>query len=152
MSARRYVLVYQDGTRQHITRENRDALLCANRIKQIGVRQYKSNFPISRIKTSHFDPVHVSNLRCKARCHAELRASRMAQAKGFHTFEQWIARVEFYGWRCRYCGIALNHSTLTKDHQIAISKGGSDWASNLVPACKSCNSWKHDRLVRVFGA
>lgn len=73
---------------------------------------------------------------------AKVRRARMAGAKGNHTYSQWMMRVAFFGWKCRYCGAGLSSVTLTKDHQIPISRGGSEWPSNLVPACRSCNSAK----------
>lgn len=81
---------------------------------------------------------------------ADRRDQREANADGFHTPEQWLARVVFFGWRCKYCGIQLQEETLTKDHQIALVNGGSEWASNLVPSCKPCNSWKGARRIKVL--
>ncbi len=69
---------------------------------------------------------------------------------GSHTVEQWLARVRFYGWRCVYCGKKLDQKTLTKDHRIPLSKGGSEFASNLVPACRQCNSKKHVKHPKNF--
>jgi 5-methylcytosine-specific restriction endonuclease McrA len=71
------------------------------------------------------------------------RRKRVAGAAGHHTIEQWMARVAYYGWRCRWCRKELTLATLTMDHVIPIAKGGTDWASNLVPACGSCNSRKY---------
>jgi 5-methylcytosine-specific restriction endonuclease McrA len=73
------------------------------------------------------------------------RAQKIA-ARGSHSFEQWITVVRAHSWRCFYCGKKLNRKTLTKDHRIPLSKGGTDFAGNLVPACKACNSGKADRL------
>jgi 5-methylcytosine-specific restriction endonuclease McrA len=39
---------------------------------------------------------------------------------------------------------------VTKDHQIALTKGGSEWPSNLVPACRQCNSLKNTRCPIEF--
>jgi 5-methylcytosine-specific restriction endonuclease McrA len=71
-------------------------------------------------------------------------------SKGSHTHQQWLARVELYGWKCFYCPKKLDNKTLTKDHRIPLNKGGSNWASNLVPACKSCNSSKQDKKPNEF--
>ncbi len=72
------------------------------------------------------------------------RARKMT-ARGSHSFEQWMIVVRAHSWRCFYCGKRLNRKTLTKDHRIPLSKGGTDFARNLVPACKACNSGKADR-------
>lgn len=69
---------------------------------------------------------------------------------GSHTVEQWLARVAYFGWRCRYCACELTDTTLTKDHVIPVTKGGTDWPSNLVPACDPCNIRKGNRSFLKF--
>lgn len=88
-------------------------------------------------------PVHRAN-------HDRLRSQRLRQASGTHTEQQWLARVAYYVWKCRYCGCDLTTETLVKEHQIPISRGGSNWPANLVPSCKTCNSKKHTMSPRVF--
>jgi 5-methylcytosine-specific restriction endonuclease McrA len=53
---------------------------------------------------------------------------------------QWQEIKAHYGQRCFYCGRKMQR--LTMDHIIPLSKGGSHTASNIVPACLSCNSRK----------
>lgn len=43
---------------------------------------------------------------------------------------------------CRYCGAAAPDVHLTVDHVIPTTLGGSDDPSNLVAACRDCNSGK----------
>ena len=69
---------------------------------------------------------------------------------GHHTQEQWLERIKFFGWKCRYCGTPLTIETATKDHVIPRSRGGSDWPSNLVPACRLCNSKKSNKPLQQF--
>ena len=71
------------------------------------------------------------------------RRARLAGAKGSHTIEQWEDRCGYYGNKCVDCG----SSEITKDHRIPLSKGGTNWASNLIPRCKPCNSGKRDRWI-----
>ena len=80
--------------------------------------------------------------KLKVFARSQKRRTMKAGAKGSHAVKQWLARVDYYGWRCRWCLREVTLKTLTKDHVIPISGGGTDWASNLVPACKSCNSSK----------
>lgn len=67
---------------------------------------------------------------------------------GTCSYEQWLARCEYYGWCCAYCSDALDQLTATIDHVIPVKHGGTGWPSNLVPACDDCNkkksthSWK----------
>lgn len=57
------------------------------------------------------------------------------------TPEQWAMIVNHYGHRCVYCGRKMKR--LSQDHIIPLSQGGSHTLSNVVPACRSCNSKKH---------
>lgn len=57
---------------------------------------------------------------------------------------------------CRYCGAKAPDVTLTVDHVTPVALGGTDDASNLVAACRSCNSGKSstaptDDLVAQVG-
>jgi len=59
---------------------------------------------------------------------------------------QWMARCALYGWRCAYCWFDLNKMTVQMDHVVPLAKGGSNWPSNLVPACGKCNMRKNARV------
>jgi 5-methylcytosine-specific restriction endonuclease McrA len=90
-------------------------------------------------------------LQYQRRLGRELREAREVAMLGFHTQQQWLWRIELYGWQCIYCGAELTVETLTKDHRIPVARRGTNWASNLVPACRPCNSWKGAREVKVLG-
>jgi len=81
----------------------------------------------------------------KQRHRVALYGARKMGARGSHRLEQWMSVVRPHSWKCFYCGKKLNRRTLTKDHRNPLSKGGSDFARNLVPACKACNSGKAGR-------
>ena len=46
---------------------------------------------------------------------------------------------------CMYCGNKFKNALLTRDHIIPLSKGGLDRWSNVVTACRHCNTHKGDR-------
>lgn len=46
------------------------------------------------------------------------------------------------GHACRYCGRTAPETPLTVDHVVPVALGGSDDPTNLVAACKDCNSGK----------
>lgn len=78
---------------------------------------------------------------------AHLKARRYARernAEGSHTFEEWTSLKLAQGGKCAICG---QPSKLTKDHIIPLSKGGTDYISNIQGACRSCNSRKHNKII-----
>lgn len=52
------------------------------------------------------------------------------------------------GGKCQYCG---THKELTIDHIVPRSKGGKSTWTNLVTACKRCNSRKSDYTLDKVG-
>ena len=46
---------------------------------------------------------------------------------------------------CMYCGSEFSERLLTRDHVLPLSKGGKDKWSNVVTACKHCNTRKGNK-------
>jgi 5-methylcytosine-specific restriction endonuclease McrA len=78
-------------------------------------------------------------LSCQKR-NSERRA-RLLGAPGFHNFK---AITDLYEDKCALCG--RDDVPMTVGHIIPLSRGGDNWAYNIRPECKSCNSSKHDKL------
>lgn len=47
---------------------------------------------------------------------------------------------------CMYCGSEQRDLKLTRDHVLPISRGGRDSWSNVVTACRCCNTRKGNRI------
>lgn len=90
---------------------------------------------------------HFDN-KDKAFANKHRRRARIANADGTATAEQIKARFQYHENRCYYCGD--NESGLHVEHRIPLSRGGSNWASNLVPACPTCNFSKHTKTEKEF--
>jgi hypothetical protein len=56
------------------------------------------------------------------------------------TTEQWALIQHLWEGRCAYCGEPSG--SLQRDCVLAISRGGRYSATNVVPACASCNASK----------
>lgn len=48
---------------------------------------------------------------------------------------------------CLYCGGEFQRADLTRDHVIPVSRGGENYWTNVVTACRGCNQRKADRLL-----
>lgn len=73
---------------------------------------------------------------------AHRRRALLLKCEGSHTSKEWKDVLEAHGHRCHWCGAK---GKLTRDHYIPLTRGGTNFASNLVPACRPCNSRKTDR-------
>ena len=58
--------------------------------------------------------------------------------------KDWLGIVDIFNGCCAYC---LKQGKLSMDHFRPLSKGGCHSSNNIVPACRSCNSSKHDDLI-----
>lgn len=58
-------------------------------------------------------------------------------------------------YQCQYCGRRANElkprESLTRDHLIPMSRGGTNEWSNVVTACSSCNTKKANRMPAEIG-
>lgn len=53
--------------------------------------------------------------------------------------------------RCAYCGEGLTGATVTLDHVIPRSRGGTGKLENLALACQPCNRAKGSMTAEEFG-
>ncbi len=62
---------------------------------------------------------------------------------------EWKWLLDLFGHRCAYCGQPSDY--LTPDHVVPLSRGGRNVLSNIVPACRACNSRKGMRTPEESG-
>lgn len=77
-----------------------------------------------------------------------MRALRL-NAEGSHTDEDILNMYYDQEGHCGYCGIAV-FDNYHVDHIQPVSKGGSNWPSNLLICCPECNLSKHNKTVEEW--
>lgn len=78
------------------------------------------------------------------------RRARLRVVQGTFTAAQWVAKCEYFGWRCYLCGVVVSGKTAQPDHRRPISRGGLNWISNVAPACASCNLSKSKKTEAEY--
>lgn len=100
-------------------------------------RYYKENKADIRANAKVWDLANAD----KRRLYSNNRRAIVNNALGSHTEAEWQAILTRASHRCAAC---RKKKILHRDHIVPVSKGGSNYALNIQPLCKSCNSSKRD--------
>jgi len=130
--------------------------------------RYRANPEIERERTRRWqreNPEKAFELRrrvyqnnpgaAREKCRRRREWRRSSRRAALHpvTRAQIDARFAIWDNRCAFCGADASHERnhgrerLTVEHVLALTKGGLDEASNIIPACTACNSSKHNSPV-----
>lgn len=84
--------------------------------------------------------------------HHKRRAERQGN-KNILTANEWEDILAEFNYSCAYCGKGWHEISgkLAQDHVIPFSRGGTYTKNNIVPACRSCNSKKHNKTPEEAG-
>lgn len=74
------------------------------------------------------------------------------------TDEEWENCKNYFNYRCAYCGLPIEEHwirykgqlKLSDFHREHVDHNGSNDLSNCIPACKECNSSKHDKVLEYW--
>lgn len=81
----------------------------------------------------------------KVKADKQRRRALESNAEGMHTADDIKARYERQKGRCYWCNVKVGNNYHV-DHVVPLSRGGTNWADNIVIACPTCNLSKHDKL------
>lgn len=87
---------------------------------------------------------------CRGRAKRTRRRGREATTYGEWRWSDFMRIAARFNYCCAYCG--TKPDSLDPDHVIPVSRGGSNTTSNLLPACRPCNSHKRDLLLGEWQA
>jgi 5-methylcytosine-specific restriction endonuclease McrA len=143
LSKKREAARYATDPERH--RARRRAYHAANRDKE-NARQRASRAADPRSSRASVRKWEAAHPERKAHYMAKYNARKRGNG-GSHTFAEWEATCALFKNRCAYCGKA---KSLTRDHNIPLSRGGTDDITNIVPSCLVCNSRKRTKTAAEF--
>lgn len=102
-----------------------------------GIRQLGESRQVYHKRYALLHKVNMAHLKAR-------RYAREKGAAGSHSLAEWENLKLIYGNKCANCG---GECSLTKDHIIPLSSGGSDYIENIQPLCRNCNSKKNNKTI-----
>lgn len=91
--------------------------------------------------------LHRENNRSLYRSYSNKRRVLKNQSNSNFTSQEWELLKARFNYMCLCCKRNEPEISLTVDHIIPISKGGSNEISNIQPLCLSCNCRKHVKTI-----
>ena len=73
------------------------------------------------------------------------RKHRIKSLKYTLTKSQWECTLKNFNHQCAYCG---STESLEQEHVIPVSRGGHYTPDNIIPACRSCNASKNNKIMQ----
>lgn len=130
----------------------------ANRDKS---RSYSRKWKRLHYETAlEIDRIRHRNKPDRAKANDLRREARKLMLPASYTADDWNRSLSFFGYTCAYCGRQRGlWNPMTADHFIPLSSPECPGTvpSNMIPACRSCNSSKNDAnpigwVITKFGA
>lgn len=139
-------LEYREKNRNELNLKDRLKYLNRGKTKEYLTRR-REYYEKNKEKLCKYSVEWIKKNPEKHAAKERLRRNNKRTNGGKLTKESVSARFDYYGNRCYYCNC---EGKLTIEHRIPISKGGTNYPANIVPACRSCNSKKGSKTEKEF--
>ena len=117
------------------------------RAKDIEYRKTKRTHENYKAKRNEYNREYRQLYPEKNAQHFNNRRARKQQAGGSFTSKEWRKLCARYNFTCLCCGKREPKISLTVDHVVPLSKGGTNFIDNIQPLCISCNTSKGTRAI-----
>ncbi len=127
-----------------VGKSGRSTSYCPDCRKKVNMRWRHKNIIRRRARqrelTKQYKRKHPELVKAwhKARKHRE------RHAEGSFTAQEWIALCQRYNYCCVSCG---KQEPLNVEHIIPLSRGGTNYISNIQPLCSECNGHKFKKII-----
>jgi len=115
-------------------------------------KQSKQYYKENREERLEYSKQYSKENRVRYRQHWQKYMMKKNELTCTLTIKQWGKIKKYFNNSCAYCGMTeeehymIYGEQLHQDHFIPLSKGGGYKVSNIIPACRSCNSSKHNNF------
>jgi 5-methylcytosine-specific restriction endonuclease McrA len=146
------VTVYREANREYISERKKQkyqSLTDIEKLARTEIRRAKwDDNPELRDKSYKKAKEYRINNPDKVRAGRVNYLARLRNAPGDITKDDILALHDKQNGLCFYC--IEPYTDYHADHYIPLSKGGTNYPSNIVIACPTCNLRKKDRMPDVF--
>lgn len=123
-------------SRRNANRAKHCSVECSAAAKRIPGAKWRSASKIAEYQKL-YRAKNLDRLRPLARARCVLRRARKKNAPGSFTHQQWLCLCDQFNNKCIRC--LRDDLPLTRDHVVPLSRGGTNFISNIQPLCHSCN-------------
>lgn len=123
-----------------------------NKENRVKTREYQKKWRLSHPEeykawNDAWNDANRDKSRDYARINAHKRRTYKSKSEESFTVNEWRQMKETYCNTCLSCKKQEPEITLSADHIIPLSKGGSNSISNIQPLCTRCNSRKGTKTI-----
>jgi 5-methylcytosine-specific restriction endonuclease McrA len=126
---------------------NKETIKNANKQYRMSHREVVSQKDKARHQKRYYEnPEYYSNK-------SHVRRVKQFAAEGRYSAADIQELYQSQECRCLYCGIPIFFDIdcdLHRDHVVPISRGGTNYPSNIALACQSCNLSKGDKMLEAW--